>query len=128
MKSKIHEHNITNGIGVSKSIKALLLVVAIALSSALYANDKPTKDTSNSISKEIGQLLKNPSFTVEDDILAKVKVFFNDDNEIVVLTVNSETKGIDSYIKSRLNYKELSNYVNNKNRYYIVPVRITAKQ
>lgn len=111
-----------------KTIKALLLVVAIALSSSLYANDKPTKDTSSAISQEIGQLLKNPDFTVENDILANVKVFFNDDNEIVVLTVNSESKDIDSYIKSRLNYKELSNDVNNKNRYYIVPVRITAKQ
>ena len=111
-----------------KTIKTLLLVVAIAFSSALYANDKPTKDTSNSISVEIGQLLQNPGFVVEDDILVNVKVFFNDDNEIVVLTVNSESEGIDSYIKSRLNYKELSNKVNNKNRYYIVPVRITAEQ
>lgn len=128
MKSKIHEHNITNGIGVSKTIKALLLVVAIAFSSALYASDKPTKDTSSSISEEIGQLLKNPNFTVEEDILANVKVFFNEDNEIVVLTVNSESEYIDSYIKSRLNYKKMSNGVNNKNRYYIVPVRITAKQ
>jgi hypothetical protein len=111
-----------------KTIKTLLLVVAIAFSSALYANDKPTKDTSNAISQEIGQLLQNPGFVVEDDILVNVKVFFNDDNEIVVLTVNSESEGIDSYIKSRLNYKELSNKVNNKNRYYIVPVRITPIQ
>ena len=111
-----------------KTIKTLLLVVAIAFSSALYANDKSTKDTSNAISQEIGQLLKNPGFVVEDDILVNVKVFFNDDNEIVVLTVNSESEGIDSYIKSRLNYKELSNKVNNKNRYYIVPVRITPIQ
>jgi len=128
MKSKIHEHNITNGIGVSKTIKTILLVVAIAFSSALYAKDKPTKDTSSSISEEIGQLLKNPNFTVENDVFANVKVLFNSDNEIVVLSVDSETKGIDGYIKSRLNYKELSKDVNNKNRYYIVPVRITAKQ
>lgn len=128
MKSKIHANNIANAIGVSKTIKALLLVVTIAFSTALYANDKPTKDTSNSISEEIGQLLKNPGFTIEEDILANVKVFFNDDNEIVVLTVNSESEDIDSYIKSRLNYKELSKDINNKNRYYIVPVRITAKQ
>lgn len=113
---------------IMRTIKTLLLVAAIAFSSVLSASDKPTKDTSNAISQEIGQLLKNPGFTVEDDILANVKVLFNEDNEIVVLSVDSETKGIDSYIKSRLNYKELSKDVNNKNRYYIVPVRITAKQ
>lgn len=111
-----------------RTIKTLLLVAVVAFSSALYASDKPTKDTSNAISEEIGKLLKDPSFTVEDDVFANVKVLFNEDNEIVVLSVDSETKGIDGYIKSRLNYKELSNEVNNKNRYYIVPVRITAKQ
>jgi len=111
-----------------KSIKALLPVVAIAFCSVLYASDKPTKDTSNAISQEIGKLLKDPSFTVNGDVFATVKVMFNENNEIVVLSVDSKDKGIDGYIKSRLNYKELSNDVNNKNRYYIVPVRITAKQ
>jgi hypothetical protein len=110
-----------------KTIKTLLLVVAIAFSTVLYASDKPSKDTSNSISQEIGKLLMNPSFTVEEDVLANVKVLFNEDNEIVVLSVDCEKKGICSYIKSRLNYKELSGNVNNKNRYYIVPVRITPK-
>jgi len=113
---------------IMRAIKALLLVVAIAFSSVLSASNKPTKDTSNEISQEIGELLKNPDFIVEDDILANIKVLFNEDNEIVVLSVDSETKGIDGFIKSRLNYKELSKDVNNKNRYYSVPVRITAKQ
>ena len=128
MKSKIHEHNITNGFGVSKTIKALLLVGAIAFSSVIYASDKPTKDNSSAISQEIGKLLKDPSFTVEDDVFATVKLFFNENNEIVVLTVNSENKDLGAYIKTRLNYKSLANDVNNKNRYYIVPVRITAEQ
>ena len=111
-----------------KTIKALLLVGTIAFSSVLYASDKPTKDNSNAISQEIGKLLKNPSFTVDDDVFATVKVMFNDDNEIVVLNVDSNTKGVDGFIKSRLNYKALSNDVNNKNRYYIVPVRVTAEK
>ena len=110
-----------------KTIKTLLLVTAIAFSTVLYANDKPSKDTSNTISQEIGQLLKNPNFTVEKDVLANVKVLFNENNEIVVVSVDCEEKGICSFIKSRLNYKELSDDVNNKNRYYIVPVRVTAK-
>lgn len=111
-----------------KTIKTLLLVVAIAFSSVLSASNKPTKETANEISHEIGELLKNPNFTVENDVFANVKVLFNQNNEIVVLSVDSEIKGLDSYIKSRLNYKELSKDVNNKNRYYIVPVRITPKQ
>ena len=109
-----------------RTIKSLLLVVAIAFSSALYASETPTKETTAAISQEIGDLLKNPQFTVEKDVLATVKVMFNDNNEMVVLSVNCEQKGVCSYIKSKLNYKELSIDVNNKNRYYIVPVRITS--
>jgi len=111
-----------------RTIKILLLVVTIAFSGVLYASDKPTKDTSNAISQEIGKLLKNPNFSVEEDQLATVKIFFNENNEIVVLSVDSKGVELESYIKNRLNYKELANNVNNKNRYYIVPVRITAEQ
>ena len=111
-----------------KTIKTMLLVGAIAFSSVLSASNNPKKSTASAISQEISKLLQDPSFTVEDDVFASVKVFFNENNEIVVLNVDSDEKGIDSYIKSRLNYKELANDVNNKNRYYIVPVRITAKQ
>jgi hypothetical protein len=125
---KVHEHNLYNRVAVSKTIKTLVLVVAITFSSALFASANPTSEASNAISQEIGKLLKDPNFKVGDDVLANVKIMFNNDNEIVVLSVDSTEKGIDSYIKSRLNYKELSADVNNKNRYYIVPVRITAKQ
>jgi len=111
-----------------RTIKILALVCAIAFSGTSFASDNPTKDNSNAISQEIGKLLKAPRFTVEDDVFATVKVFFNEDNEIVVLTVDSDQEGVDGYIKSRLNYKSLKNDVNNKNRYYIVPVRITARQ
>jgi len=111
-----------------KTIKMLLLAVAVGFSGILYASDKPSKDNSSSISQEIGKLLKDPGFNVEDDLFATVKLFFNENNEIVVLTVDSKEKGIDGYIKTRLNYKSLANNVNDKNRYYIVPVRITAEQ
>lgn len=111
-----------------RTIKTLLLVVAIAFSGVLYASDKPSKETSSAISQEIGKFLKNPNFTVEEDQFATVKVMFNEHNEIVVLDVDSNEKLVEDYIKARLNYKALSDDVSNKNRYYIVPVRITAEE
>ncbi|RIA09074.1 hypothetical protein OE09_0902 [Flavobacteriaceae bacterium MAR_2010_72] len=111
-----------------KSIKIFLLVAVFAFSSALYAGSNPSNDAPTVISNEIGKLLKNPNFKVDKELFANVKILFNQDNEIVVLSVDSKDKGIDTYIKGRLNYNKLSVDVNNKNRYYIVPVRITAKQ
>ena len=113
---------------IMKTIKILLLVVAVTFSSVLSASNNPKSEKSIAISEEIGKLLKNPNFTIENDVLATVKVLFNDNNEIVVVSVDCEEKGICSFIKSRLNYKELTDDVNNKNRYYIVPVRVTAKK
>ncbi len=111
-----------------KTIKTMLLVGAIAFSSVLSASNDPKKNTSSEISQEISKLLKDPSFTVVNDVFATVKVMFNENNEIVVLNVDSKDNTVEGYIKTRLNYKSLQNDVTNKNRYYIVPVRITAEQ
>ena len=108
-----------------RTIKTLLLVVAITFSSVLSASTDPTKSEPTVITEEIGKLLENPQFTVTEDVMATVKILFNKNNEIVVLSVDCKVEGICKFIKSRLNYKELSASINNKNKSYIVPVRIT---
>ena len=66
---------------IMKTIKILLLVVAVAFSSVLSASNNPKSEKSIAISEEIGKLLKNPNFIIEKDVLATVKVLFNDNNE-----------------------------------------------
>ena len=56
-----------------------------------------------------------------------VKFTVNDNNEIVVLSVNSysNVKQIASFIKDRLNYKKLSTKVQSK-AIYILPVKMIS--
>jgi hypothetical protein len=110
-----------------KTIKSFLLVAVIAFSSVLSASTNPIEKAENGvISKEVSKLLKNPSFEITKDILASVKLVVNKNNEIVVLSVDSESETVIEYIKSRLNYNKLSVAVDEQT--YIVPVRITTSK
>ena len=116
-----------------KTIKSMLLVAAIAFSSVLAANTNPTEADpattaeSNVITQEVGKLLKNPSFLVDNDITASVTLTINKKNEIVVLSVDSEDKTVEDYIKARLNYNELPSTVTTDEKTFIVPVRLQAE-
>lgn len=112
-----------------KSIKILLVAVFIVFSNTISANEKTPGDDKvkvSVISKQIQRLLENPSFPVEQNFMVKIKLTVNNENEIVVLSV--DTKGdketIGAFVKSRLNYKKLANKMEKK--VYIVPVKMIS--
>ncbi len=112
-----------------RTIKTLLLIVALTFSSVLVAstNAEDKKAESVAITEEIGKLLKDPSFSVDYEIIANVTVTLNKNNEFVVLSVETDANFLESYIKSRLNYQELPVTLNDSEKTYIVPVRITPE-
>ena len=106
-----------------KKIKTILLAVVIATSSVLSASTEPVKEAVKTIiTEEVGNLLKNPTFEVTKELLADVRLTINKNNEMVVLSVDSESEQVVNYIKSRLNYNKLSEKVDEKT--YVVPVII----
>lgn len=109
-----------------KNLKTILLALVIATSSVLSARTEPVKKTvKTSITQDVSDLLKNPTFRVEKELLADVTLTVNKNNEIVVLSVDSESSQVINFIKNRLNYNKLSENVDAKT--YVVPVRITAR-
>jgi hypothetical protein len=110
-----------------KQLKTLLLAVLITASSVLSASNEDKKADSVVITEEIGKLLKDPSFLVDKDIVADVTLILNKNNELVVLSVDSNELYVENFIKSRLNYKELPATFTSKERTFKVPVRVTAK-
>jgi len=109
-----------------RTVKMLILVLAITFTSVLTASTNPTHAEPN-VTKEIGVLLKNPKFRVSDDLVANVTFILNKDSEIVVLNVDTDSKELEGYIKSRLNYHKLDLSADNVNKTFKVPVRITAE-
>ena len=114
-----------------RTFKTLVLAAVIAISCTLSAYATETteveKAEGTAITKEIGKLLNKPYFEIDQDINALVRIVFNQDNQIVVLSVDSNNEMVKRYIKSRLNYKTLDNYITDKDIAYLVPVRITQE-
>jgi len=112
-----------------RTIKTLLLIVALTFSSVLVAstNVEDKRAESVAITEEIGRLLQNPSFLVDEEITAKVLVTLNKNNEFVVLSVETDEIYVENFIKSRLNYQELPVTLKDGAKTFIVPIRITPE-
>lgn len=110
------------------NMKKVFLVLALAIGATVFAaeNTNPFDGgTSKLISTEVFKLLEHPDFSIQKDLQAKVVIATNKDNEIVVLSVDSESDRFASYIKARLNYSKISG--TQPNRTYGVPVRLVLK-
>ena len=111
------------------TIKKVLLVLAIASTSLTSANNGINQENVDpqALAMEIKALLKNPKFKITDDISTEVTFVFNEDDEIVVLNVDTDNKELENFIKNRLNYKQLLLKEIKNNGTYKVPVRFTTK-
>lgn len=114
-----------------RNLKNLLLGTALVLSGVLSAsnnNDIAKEAASLAVTEEIGNLLQDPSFDVENEISAVVTIAVNNEGQMVVLSVDCESKQICSYIKGRLNYKSLPGDVAFYEKKFKVPVKITPDE
>jgi hypothetical protein len=109
-----------------RTFKTLLLAVVITMVGVLFADAKeePRKNDLDKISKKIERLLEEPGFDVQEELLIKVTLVFNEDNEMVVLSDDAKNKDLSYYIKSKLNYHTLNDEPINNNGKYVLPVRL----
>lgn len=106
-----------------KKVNVILVALALFIGTLTsYAGVDPVV-TSKEPTKEIRELLKAPGFEIDSEMRAVVTFVVNKNNEVVVLSVDCETKQICSYIKSRLNYQKIDTNLK-KGVEYKVPVRI----
>ena len=112
-----------------KTLKMLVLAVAITFSSVLTASTNPIdKAEPTSITQVVGELLKNPYFQLNEEVHAMVDVFINQKDEIVVLSVDTDNKVVEKYIKTRLNYKKLTKETLGLKRSFKIPVTIVKSE
>lgn len=102
-----------------KSIKNLILVMFVALSTTIFANTEPidgsdptgTSEINIELTKEVQTLFKKLKFPFQEELKASVQFTINRENEIVVLDVRSENEHIESFLKRALNYRPLKTMV-----------------
>ncbi len=112
-----------------KPIKLFLVTILFASTTIFASTTNPAKNVDNVETAEVYKLLKNPNFIIEKDMALKVKFTVNNNNEIVVLQVESKelSSVVEGYIKYRLNYKRLSQKLK-KAQVYTLPVRLVASR
>jgi len=91
---------------IKSTIIALVLLVGTTLTAANPIVDEVNKDE---VSQEIAQLLDDPDFEFENGTAASVTLMVNSEGELIVLSVSTENRQIEGYIKSRLDHQKLEN-------------------
>lgn len=110
-----------------KIIKSITIITLLFCMNFAIASHTETDPKKTAVLKELASLLKNPAIKAgEKDLKAKVYFMINRENEIVVLQVEAENDLVESYIKSRLNYKEMKCKELNPGKEYVFPVRIKS--
>lgn len=105
-----------------KKLQLFLWVFLISAGSILNAMTPPE----DPFSVEVYRLLENLPIEIEEDMMVNLVITFNDQNEIVVLSVDSDDPYLKSIIKKRLNYKKVHSVLDPSIYEFKLPVRIKA--
>jgi hypothetical protein len=112
-----------------KNLKTIITLIALSLSTvfSVVATEKnPTKSNTNKeLRTEIISLLGNEiPVQIQSGSLAEVAFIVNNNNEIVVLSVDSKIDNLNSFVKNKLNYKKLTTKGVKKGEFYRMPLKI----
>ena len=108
-----------------KSIIAIFTISAATVFSSYASNENPPIKKTENLRAEIVSILGTQTpFDIAHTSKAEVLFTVNDHNEIVVLSVNSDSSELNSYVKSKLNYKKLSTKDLKSRALYTLPVTL----
>ena len=111
-----------------KSILSILAICAVTIG-ASYSNTKnlPSKKSNNIRTEIISILGTEVPFTIDETSTAKIVFTVNDENEVLVVSVDSENKEFSNYVKSRLHKRKLDSDSLKARTLYTVPIQIRNK-
>ena len=107
---------------------SVVLVATMLLSvGSVLANNPEKPKPSKNLSDQITEILEDSRIRVQDkDLTAMVLFTFNEEDEIIVLKVESDYPNLEHFIKTRLNYKKIDLAKEQQGKKYVLPVRITV--
>ena len=106
---------------------SLLVVAAMLLStSVVFSNSTEGQDPSKKLKKQVTYLLSGYEMPSEKDVNATVLFTVNKEKEFVVLSVDTNDKSLEDYVKFRLNYRKIKFDGIPEGRRYTIPIRIVS--
>jgi hypothetical protein len=110
---------VTFNLSIMKIVKKLFFAFALVTfgMTSAFASVYPTNN--EEVSKEVQKLLDNPVLQNESPQMAHISFLVNNEREIVVLDVDSESAYIEQLVKNRLNYQKIESNATLNTRYNI---------
>jgi len=111
-----------------KSFKFILLVSAVFLLNVVTAFANPIKPTD----QLRGEIVDIIGFSFLDDYeeneySAEVLFTVNSEQELIVLSVNSESDEAEDYLRDKLNYKKVDHLPSKYGEIYLLPVKMVKE-
>ncbi|MFT5103127.1 MAG: hypothetical protein ACI86C_000778 [Candidatus Latescibacterota bacterium] len=90
-----------------KKLSLIMVALALVMTSVTSAAVVTEDVKNNSTEEQIRVLLESPNLEISSDQNAFVTFMLNEDHEIIVLTVATENKMVEKFVKTRLNYHKI---------------------
>lgn len=113
-----------------KTLKTIITVIAISLSTvfSVAATEKEPTNTNKSLRTELVYLLGDKiPLEIDKSYVAEISFIVNNDNEVIVIAVDSKLSSFNKYVKTRLNYKKINTKNIKKGEVYRMPITINKK-
>lgn len=105
-----------------KNLAVVIFVFAMSVTTTFANNDDKRKEEVKNLRTQIVQLLGNYSSAV--NVKAEVTFMINKKGEIVIVSVNSESNDVQTFVKNKLNYKRVKNTNAKRMEIYKMPLKI----
>jgi putative cell wall-binding protein len=112
-----------------RKLKSIITILAISLSTiyavnATEVNPSKTKELRTEIVSILGSKI---SIELNKPSTAEISFIINNQNEIVIISVDSDIDELNAIIKRKLNYKKVQVRGTKKGEIYKIPLRINTK-
>lgn len=110
-------------------LKTLVVAFLIGFTTIISANNDnmaDKKEVATTISTTVEKLLKSPDFLLNETEKATVKIIINENNEMVVLSVNTKNAAVEAFVKGRLNYKKIATKTSSE--VFTLPIKVLASK
>jgi hypothetical protein len=112
-----------------RNLKSIITILAISLSTiyavnATEVNPSKTKELRTEIVSFLGSYI---SIELNETSTAEISFIINNQNEIVIISVDSNINKLNAFIKSKLNYKKVDVRGIIKGEIYKIPLTINIK-
>lgn len=113
-----------------RNLKSIIAIIAISLVttfSATATEKKPSKITKKLRSELVSMLGNKIQAEVKETTSAEISFIVNNQNEVIIVSVDSKLNAFNEHVKSKLNYKKISVKGVKKGEIYRIPVTIKAR-